>query len=228
MTLRLTDWTLVIDLDGTLVETAPDLHAALNHVLQGEGLDPIPLAEIRNMIGDGAKALIKKGMSWNGISEIGDRLDTQLWPDFLDHYLRNICRLSRPFEGALEALDVARTQGAQLAICTNKTQRLAEAVLDGLEIRDRFAAVLGADHASARKPSPVHILETIEAAGGRADKAVMIGDSQTDQQAALNAGLPYIFAEFGYGTVRTDGDAQLAHLAHWAELGSALRTLIRS
>ncbi len=225
---QLTDWTLVIDLDGTLVETAPDLHAALNHVLAREGLDPIPLDEIRSMIGDGAKALIRKGLAWNGAVDIGPRLDTDLWPEFLDHYTANICRLSQPYDGAVGALDSARDRGAVLTICTNKTQALAEAVLDGLGLRTRFAAIIGADRTRAKKPEADHILDTLTAAGRDRRRAIMIGDSDTDQTAARRAGLPFVFAEFGYGSLDPSNQAEVARLPRWADLEPVLAALINS
>ena len=194
----LTGWTVVFDLDGTLVDTAPDLHASLNHCLETAGLTPVPFDAVRGMIGEGAKAMIRKGLSWNEAPHEAHDIDV-LWETFLTHYRQNICRLSRPFPDAVSVLDGLIGDGATCAVCTNKTQILAEAVLDGLNLSGRFAAIVGADSVPSKKPDGDHILRTIQAAGGAAGRSIMIGDSQTDERAARNAGLPFIFVTFGYG-----------------------------
>ncbi|MEM8615604.1 MAG: HAD hydrolase-like protein, partial [Pseudomonadota bacterium] len=145
-------WTVVFDLDGTLVETAPDLHAALNHVLSLKGLAPVSLEDIRSMIGDGAKALIRKGLAQNGVTADEGEIEHALWPAFIEHYLANITRLSRPFDGVLAVLEALRAAGVGMAVCTNKAQGLADEVLKGLHLDHYFKACLGGDQASAPKP----------------------------------------------------------------------------
>lgn len=221
----LAGWTIVIDLDGTLVETAPDLHGALNHVLAQQGLSPIPLADIRPMIGDGAKALIRKGLDYNDIVLDEAHIEATLLPAFLAHYQANITRLSHLYEGAPEALSALQDRQATLAICTNKAQALAEQVLQALGIRDRFAAIVGGDRAKSKKPEGAHILETVALANGDADRAIMIGDSQTDERAAYHAELPFIMVTFGYGNLSGAPLHHLEEVDHWSQIEAAINRI---
>ena len=220
-------WTLVFDLDGTLVETAPDLHAALNHTLSARKLGPVPLGEIRHMIGDGAKALIRKGFSWHQATVDEAEIDRDLWPIFIDHYLANICRLSRPFDGTVDTLARLKQDGAILAVCTNKAQHLAEAVLQGLDLWPFFSATLGGDTASLKKPDAAHLIETIRLAQGDQRRAIMVGDAETDEGAARRAELPLIFAAFGYGTLSGEPFPKMKSIDHWDDMENALTTLAK-
>ncbi|MEL6828696.1 MAG: HAD hydrolase-like protein [Pseudomonadota bacterium] len=226
MTAYLDGWTIAIDLDGTLVDTAPDLLAALNHVLSTQGLNAVPLSDIRSMVGHGAKAMIREGFSWNDTKVDEAELEDRLWPDFIQYYTHHICDESAIFPGALDTMANLARSGAKLAVCTNKTQSLAEQVLDTLNLSERFVAVMGADRATKRKPHKAHLLETIQAAKGRPERALLIGDSDTDERAAQNAELPFVFVSFGYGeltsnplpTVRcvhswNDVPTEVAHIA---------------
>lgn len=218
----MSDWTLVFDLDGTLVETAPDLHAALNHTLASQGLGQVPLSEIRMMIGDGAKALIRKGLRWHGQPIDEKRVAEELWPTFLTHYLDNICRLSHIYDGALDSLDQLKASGATLAVCTNKAQNLAEEVIKGLNMGDYFSAILGGDAAVSKKPDGRHILDTVDLAGGSRQRVVMIGDSQTDEKAASDARLPFVFVTFGYGELAGHSVPKLSIIDHWNSMSDTL------
>ncbi len=220
-----TGWTLVFDLDGTLVETAPDLHAALNHTLALKNLAPVPIGAIRQMIGDGAKALIRKGLSFNdrAIDEI--EIEETLWPAFIEHYLANISRFSEPFEGVEQALESLLQDGATLAVCTNKAQHLAEEVLTGLNMSQYFVATLGGDKASTPKPDGAHVSETIALAGGTDQRAIMIGDSHTDEWAAHACGLPFVFVTFGYGRLSGIPYPNLKSINHWRQMSDALTEL---
>ena len=225
MSADFTGWTLVFDLDGTLVETAPDLHAALNHTLASKGLGPVPIDTIRMMIGDGAKALIRKGLTWHDQAVDEAEISAQLWPTFIEHYLANICRLSHPYEQAFESLEQLSAQGAILAVCTNKAQDLAEEVLKGLSVDHHFAATLGGDLAASPKPDGGHILETIARAGGDPARAIMIGDSSTDEKAARDAKLPFVFVTFGYGQLSEEPFENLRVIDHWRDMQTALLEL---
>ena len=160
----LQDWTILIDLDGTLVDTAPDLHAALNHVLARQNLRVIPLQALRHMVGDGAKAMIRKGLDWNGVEIDEEKIDNTLWPQFIEHYVANICHHSRPFEGAVSAIDALIEAGAKIAICTNKAQALAEELIASLDLNTRIAAIIGGDVPAYKKPDPDHIRRSVRAA----------------------------------------------------------------
>jgi phosphoglycolate phosphatase len=222
-----TGWTLVFDLDGTLVETAPDLHAALNHTLATKGLAPVSLDSIRMIIGDGAKALIRKGLNHNEHPIDEDEIDSDLWPTFIDHYLSNITRLSEPFEGAVDCLINLKASGATLAVCTNKAQNLAEEVLNGLNLAQHFSSIVGGDALPTKKPAGEHIIETVRRAGGQTDKTIMIGDAQTDEVAAYDAQLPYVFVSFGYGNYSGESKTPTRSIDHWRELRQALVCLAK-
>lgn len=218
-------WTLVFDLDGTLVETAPDLHAALNHTLASKGLGPIPIETIRMMIGDGAKALIRKGLSHHGQPVDEDELDNTLWQIFIDHYLANITRLSAPFEGVMETLNALSQTKAKLAVCTNKAQTLAVEVLAGLNLTQYFLTCVGGDATPVKKPSGLHITDTITRAGGDPARAIIIGDSQTDERAARDAKLPFVFVSFGYGDLTGEPYPELRVIDHWRDMSVVLHDL---
>jgi phosphoglycolate phosphatase len=188
---------VAFDLDGTLVDTAPDLVASLNAVLAERGLAPLPLSAARVMVGRGARALIEQGFSAAG--EPLDEAETPgLLARFIEIYLGCIAEESRPFQGARAALDALAAAGASLCVCTNKPTNLSLALLDALGLLTRFAAVVGPDRAPAPKPDPRHLLTAIEAAGGRADRAIMVGDSAVDVGAARAAGVPIVLVPFGY------------------------------
>lgn len=223
-----TGWTIVFDLDGTLVETAPDLHAALNHTLAEKGLGPVPIEDIRMMIGDGAKALIRKGLSWHAQPIDEADLDSTLWPIFITHYLANITRLSHLFDEARTTLQQLKTLGFSLTVCTNKTQILAMEVLKGLDIDHLFDATLGGDITVSKKPDGAHILETLALSGGDRARAIMIGDSTTDERAARNAGLPFVFLTLGYGELSGDPYPAMRVINHWRELQPAILELTAS
>jgi phosphoglycolate phosphatase len=218
-------WTLVFDLDGTLVETAPDLHAALNHTLASKGLGQIPIETIRMMIGDGAKALIRKGLSYHGRAVDEDEIEATLWPTFIDHYLANITRLSAPFEGVIETLDALTQTKAILAVCTNKAQTLAVEVLAGLNLTKYFPTCVGGDDTPSQKPSGLHITDTITRAGGNPARAIMIGDSQTDERAARDAKLPFVFVTFGYGDLTGEPYPELRVINLWRDMSVVLHDL---
>ena len=220
----LSGWTIVFDLDGTLVDTAPDLHIALNHCLSEAGFETVPFESVRHMIGQGAKAMIEKGLAFQGISQAS--IETEpLWRSFLDYYEANICSKSRPFEDATSSLDTLISAGAALAVCTNKTQHLAETLIRELGLTSSFASICGADSVPEKKPSGDHIMKTIHRAGGAAGKAIMVGDSQTDERAARNAGLPFVYVTFGYGPSPESWDDTAFRASSYSEVMSAIRSI---
>lgn len=221
------DWTLVFDLDGTLVETAPDLHAALNHTLATRNLAPVSLETVRMLIGDGAKAMIRKGLTHHGIPINEDEISSRLWPIFLDYYRANITRLSEPFEACVATLSALREAGATLTVCTNKSQSLAEMVLAGTQLDGFFSSVIGGDVLGTKKPDGTHLIETIHKAGGNAARAIMIGDAWTDERAARDARLPFVFVSFGYGTLSDQPYDRLRSVDHWRDMQQALSELAR-
>ena len=191
---------IAFDLDGTLVDTAEDLVGAVNALLQEGSLPTLPLAVARPMIGRGARALIEQGFAAVG-QPLGPDDAAPLVARFIDLYRDRIADCSRPFDGCAEALDALADAGATLAVCTNKRTDLSIALLDALDLSRFFAAVIGADRAPAPKPDPRHLITALAAAGGRIDRALMVGDSAADVGAARAAGVPSIVVGFGYSTV---------------------------
>jgi phosphoglycolate phosphatase len=189
--------TAVFDLDGTLVETAPDLVEALSATLATEGVPPLPYEQARRMIGAGARALVQRGLNAADHSVSPERLD-QLHAFFLDHYSGHIAEKSHPYPGCVEAIDRLAASGARLAVCTNKLEGLAIQLLEALSLADRFQAIVGGDTYGIGKPDPSSLLGAIERVGGDPLRTVMVGDSSTDVGAARAAGVPVIVATFGY------------------------------
>lgn len=189
--------TIVFDLDGTLVDTAPDLVATLNVVFKREGVPPVPYETARMLIGGGAKGMIARGLAAEGHKVTPARLDA-FFEHFIAYYSEHIADHSRPFPGLLPALDHLGKNGYRLAVCTNKLERLSVQLLTALGLADRFAAICGQDTFGVQKPNPVILQRTIATAGGREDLAIMIGDSVTDIRTARAAALPVIAVDFGY------------------------------
>ncbi|RYG04742.1 MAG: HAD family hydrolase [Caulobacteraceae bacterium] len=223
----LSGWTIAFDLDGTLVETAPDLVATLNAVLASEGLAPVPYDEARNMVGHGAKRLIEKGYAATGLP-LSPELSPVLFDRFIDHYLAHIADTSRPFAGCIAALEALKDAGATLVVATNKRTDLSLALLDALGMTDHFAAVIGADLAPAPKPDGRHILFAIEEADGDPDQAIMVGDSISDIDGAKNAGVPVIGVTFGYTDTPVGELGCDAVIAGYGELLAAIGKLAKA
>jgi phosphoglycolate phosphatase len=188
---------LVFDLDGTLADTAPDLLATLDEILPRHGFRSEIDPDFREGIGHGARSLIEYALARQGIAVDARKLD-QIFADFLTHYEANICVKTRLFPGALPLLDRFARSGWEFAVCTNKPVRMSRLLLARLGITERFAAVCGGDSFPYKKPDPAHLLDTIAAARGAREKAVMVGDSRTDLDTARGANVPFIGVTFGY------------------------------
>jgi len=213
--------TLVFDLDGTLVDTAGDLIAALNAVLAGEGLAPLEPETAITMVGHGSRVLLESALKANRVEPESDRLDN-LVALFIDHYSRHIADRSRPFPGAAAVLDRFAAAGWRLAVCTNKLEGLSRQLLGAIGLLDRFAAVAGQDTFGVRKPDPRHLLETIRLAGGRAADAVMVGDSIVDVDTAKAAGIPVVAVAFGYSALPVHELGADRVIGHFDELFAAV------
>lgn len=197
--------TAIFDLDGTLVDSVPDIHAALNRLMAERALPGFTLARVTSFIGDGVPTLLSRAFGAHGRQP-----DTAAYPDFMADYEASAAIHTRPFDGILAVLDGLEAAGWRLAVCTNKPEAAARLLLQGLGLLDRFAAVGGGDSFPTRKPDPAHLLATLLRAGGTADRAVMIGDHHNDIAAAAGAGVPGIFAAWGYGARAMAGDAPVA------------------
>jgi len=193
-------WTLAFDLDGTLVETHEDLVGTLNRMLVIEGLPTAPMEGARELIGGGARALLKHGFERAGASaERAD--DPDLFDAFIADYIEHIADHSAPFEGVAETLETLASRGATLIVVTNKRSDLSELLLAKIDLTRHFAAVVGPDRVSARKPSGCHLTEAILSVGGDPTRAVMVGDAAPDVGCAKDAGIPCIGVSFGYTPV---------------------------
>ena len=188
---------LLFDLDGTLVDTAPDLVDSLNTVLAPRGLAEVSVDEMRPFIGHGSRWMIGRSLQAEGIEVSGAEL-SELHASYLAHYEARIADLSKPYPDLVAALDALEREGAFFAVCTNKYERLAAELLRSLGLASRFRCIAGPDTFAAKKPDPLHLIRTIEACGGRREKTLMVGDSRIDLQAARNANVPMIGVSFGY------------------------------
>jgi phosphoglycolate phosphatase len=197
--------TAVFDLDGTLVDSAPDLHAALDRLMARRGLSGFRRGDIIPMIGDGAKVLVERALAARGAA-----FEPSALHDFLIDYGANAVVDTAPFPGIPEVLHHLVDAGWRLAVCTNKPTGPAVTLLQALGLAAPFSAIGGGDSYAARKPDPSHLLATLRDAGGDASSAVMIGDHHNDIAAASGAGIPAIFAGWGYGSLDMAGRAPVA------------------
>jgi phosphoglycolate phosphatase len=216
--------TVVFDLDGTLVDTAPDLINALNFVLAREGLPPVPLHTARTMIGAGARKLIERGLEAEDRNVSLDEL-TRLTEDFIGYYAQHIADTSRPFDGLEAALDDLQSRGYRFAVCTNKLEWLSKRLLDRLNLSARFAAICGADTFGVAKPDPAILRQTVARAGGELSSAIMVGDAGPDIGVARRAGVPVIGVSFGYTEVPIADLKPDRVIAHMSELRQAIEEL---
>jgi phosphoglycolate phosphatase len=216
--------TVVFDLDGTLVDTAPDLIETLNVVFTRDGLPPLDYAAARDMIGGGARRMIESALKLQGRGLTEGVVD-RLFADFIVYYGAHIADRSQPFPGLDAALDRLASRGCQFAVCTNKLESLSRLLLEALGLSRRFAAICGPDTFGMQKPDPEILRRTIRATGGALQRAVMVGDSGTDIATARAAGVPVVAVDFGYSEtpVRELGpDRVISHFDHLADAVFAL------
>lgn len=222
---RLDGAVIVFDLDGTLIDTAPDLMSTLNVVLGEQGLPPLAYELAPSLVGRGAKAMLERGFEADG-RPLDEPEASRLFDRFIEHYLDHCADRSRPFPGVLEALDRLAAEGAALAVCTNKRTDLSLAVMDALGLTARFRAIVGPDLAPRPKPDASHLLTAIELAGGDPKRAVMVGDSINDALAARNAEVPLVLVSFGYTDVPAKDMDPDALIDRFEELDDAVARLL--
>ena len=194
--------TILFDLDGTLVDTAPDLMAAHNHVMKKFGYSTRSVDEIRNLVGKGAAVLIGRsiwGSAKKEFSRITDeKIKNEMVKEFINFYGKNIVKDSKLIKGVLEFLKWAKSKNISMGVCTNKQEHLAVDLLKKIEIYDYFEYVAGGNTFEYCKPDPRHLTSIIEIMNGDIKKSLMVGDSENDADAAKSAGIPMILVEDGY------------------------------
>jgi phosphoglycolate phosphatase len=188
---------LLFDLDGTLVDTAPDLAGTMNDLMAKLGYPPIPIATVRILVGRGARVLIEHGLAFHGHTASEHEID-QMFEAFIDIYATRIAQDSRPYPAVESVLDLLIAKGAKLAVVTNKPEGLAKLLLDALGLSPRFGTVIGYETAAQPKPHADPILLACERLGVPVKRALMVGDSATDVGAARAAGVPVILMRDGY------------------------------
>lgn len=193
-------WTLAFDLDGTLVETHHDLVGTLNRMLVLEGLPAVPMEGARDLIGGGARALLEHGFALAGASMERAR-DAALFEAFITDYIDHIADHSVPFDGVVETLGTLSARGATLVVVTNKRSDLSELLLGKIDLTRHFAAIVGPDRVSERKPSGAHLIEAVRKVGGDPARVIMVGDAAPDVGTARDAACPVIGVTYGYTPV---------------------------
>ena len=219
------DLTLVFDLDGTLVDTAPDLIASTNHVLDHLGLPRVDGETLRPFVGHGAKHMIERAVG-PAAETMSPAEHERLLARYLDYYGSHIAVESRPFSGLLPLLEKFQAEGVKLAVCTNKMEFLSRSLLDALDMSRFFVAVAGRDTLRASKPHPDALLGTIAMAGGDKTRAIMIGDSGVDVATGKAAGVPVISVSFGYTETPVREFSPDLVIDHFSELEPAIARLM--
>jgi phosphoglycolate phosphatase len=217
--------TLVFDLDGTLVDTAPDLIGATNHVLGLRGLEPVAAVKLRPHISFGARQMITRGLAEHGERLPAPELDGML-ATFLSYYADNIANESRPFPDLIDTLHHHKAAGAKLAVCTNKNERLSRGLLAQLNMIDLFVAIAGRDTFPLCKPHPDHLTGVIRLAGGDPARSIMVGDSDVDISTARAAGIPCIAVDFGYTDVPVTELSPTTVISHYRDFPAAVTRIL--
>ena len=212
---------IVFDLDGTLIDTAPDLIDSLNHALTPEGFGAVDRVLVGAQVGMGGRAMIERVFTLNQRRVDPDIVERH-HEVFVAHYTSGIPGRSRPYPGVLEAIARAAEAGYIFAICTNKPEIMAVSLIERLGLKELFGAVCGGDTFAFRKPDPRHLTETIERAGGDPARALMVGDSRNDIDTAKAAGIPVVAVDFGYTERHVREFEPSVVISHYDELTVAL------
>ncbi|MEZ5776287.1 MAG: HAD family hydrolase [Hyphomicrobiaceae bacterium] len=216
--------TVVFDLDGTLVDTAPDLAHATNHALSRIGIPAVALETVRASVSHGARAMLVKALDIAGWTLPDAEID-DLLTHFLDFYGENIAVESRPYPDAVEVVKGLKGRGMRLAVCTNKREGMSRKLLKELGMLDLFSAVVGRDTLPVYKPDPGHLIGTVILADGDLGRTVMVGDSETDVLTAKAAGIPVIGVTFGYTHAPIASFGPDAVIDHYRDLANAVDML---
>lgn len=217
-------FTLICDLDGTLVDSAPDLAGSLVELLAQEERAPLSLAEVKSMIGDGVAKLVERGFNATGDCPIGAEFQ-DLVRRFIEIYNQRLVTETKPYSDATEVLSALKLDGWRLIVCTNKPEAPSREILKSLELAPLFEAIAGGDSFPYRKPDPRHLLTLLAQMKAAPEKAVMFGDGSADIAAARAAGIPSVLAEFGYGGDRARRQGPDHLITNFQELPATLRRI---
>jgi phosphoglycolate phosphatase len=218
------DWPLavVFDLDGTLIDSAGDLADALNHTLGLRGFKPLPVAQVKQMVGGGIPKLVERGLRAHGVP------DVELLPiaaDFLNYYRNNLVRHTTLYEGAAELLERLKCDGRRLGLCTNKQHQFTMEIVEKLGIAKYFIAINGEREGQPRKPDPTPLLSVLHALGVSPQDAVMVGDMSADVDCAKAAEVVPVAVRYGYARVRPEELGAAAIIDRLADLPGCLARL---
>ncbi|CCQ72757.1 phosphoglycolate phosphatase [Magnetospira sp. QH-2] len=217
---------IIFDLDGTLVDSAPDLMNALNKTLVQEGRAALPIESVRNMIGDGVPVLVERGFAATGEEATGEYLKARI-EDFMGYYEGHNTDETVPYPGIIKVLDDLKASGHYtLGVCTNKPQAPTVEILAELHLAHYFSAVLGGDACDVKKPDPGHIFATLDALGVAPEHALLVGDSPNDAYAARDAGVPGILVSFGYTRIPVNELPSVAVIDHFDELPALIEKFL--
>ena len=214
---------ILFDLDGTLIDSAPDLVGTLNIILRRHGRTTLTISAVKKLVGNGARALLERGFKETGAP--AENLDA-LTVEFIETYVPNCAVLSRPFSGVIETLDTFANSGYRMAVCTNKPQAPSETILTELGLMQYFEVVVGGDFFPMRKPDPQHLLGALQLMDAPENPAIMVGDSYNDVASARNAEIPVIVVTYGYTTTPANelgGDILIDHFSDIIDAVSRLR-----
>jgi len=203
------EFTVLFDLDGTLIDTAPDLMVAHNHVMKKFGYAERGFSDIKKLAGGGSKAMLKKSI--HAIAELSgkikktdEKIEEEMAKEFIDFYSKNINAKRKLITGVIEFLDWCKSNSISMAVCTNKQEHLSIDLLKKIKIYHFFDYVAGGNTFNYNKPNPNHLTDTLEIIGGNIKKTIMVGDSETDSNAAKAAGIPFVLIEGGYTERKTN------------------------
>ena len=223
----MTSASLLFDLDGTLADTAGDLCETMNVILTRHGRERVPESRVRHLVGGGARLLMQRGFAETGTPATEEQLD-QLFQEFIEYYSAHIADHTKLWPGIEPLLTRLRDEDVKLAVCTNKVEHLARQLLGELRIDHYFPVVIGGDTLPVKKPDPEHLFEAVRLLGGERSSAIMVGDSETDIDAALNAKMPSICVSFGYSRQPVPELGADVIIDHFDEFPAALARLLPS
>lgn len=218
---------LLFDLDGTLIDSAPDIGASLNKALMAMGRPTIGLDDVKSLVGFNAPTLVEKALAMTGPAG-GEEESRRLLADFLDTYRRHPCDHTVLFDGVRDALERFAAAGVRLGLCTNKPEVTCYPVLEALDLKSYFTAIVCGDTLDYRKPDPRHVLHTLAAVGAEPGDAAFVGDNEIDMEAATGAGLPGVCVTFGYCHRPYDSLGAAALIDHFGDLDRALGEIAAS